>query len=72
MTAGELRTKLGKVGARRAKALAAKQQASAELAELIPLAVDAGVRPSEIEQLTGLSKRGVAIFRHQAARSAKR
>jgi len=65
MTGDELRAKLADVGARRRTALAAKKRASDELAELIPLAVAAGVRPSEICRLTGVSKQGLYNFRHR-------
>lgn len=67
MSADELRAKLADVGARRAAAVAAKREASAELAELIPKAVKAGVRPSEIVRLTGVSKQGVYDFMHRRA-----
>jgi hypothetical protein len=62
MAGDDLRTKLADAGARRSAALAAKREASAELAELIPRAVRAGLRPSEIQRLTGVSKQGVRDF----------
>jgi hypothetical protein len=64
MTPDELRAKLTEVGARRRAAVAAKQQASHELAALIPLAAKAKVGPSEIARLTGLSRQGVREFTH--------
>ncbi|MEA2201895.1 MAG: hypothetical protein QOI89_2491 [Solirubrobacteraceae bacterium] len=45
--------------------MAAKREESAELADLIPRAVRAGLRPSEIQRLTGVSKQGVYDFTHK-------
>ena len=65
MAADELRTQLADAGARRAAAVAAKTQASHELAKLVPRAVKAGLRPAEIVRLTGLSRQGVRDFTHR-------
>jgi hypothetical protein len=68
MTADELRAELAKVGSRRTAAMAAKKRASTELAALIPEALDAGLRPSEITRLTGLSKQGLYNLTHPRQR----
>jgi len=65
MTVEELRARLADVGMRRKAALAAKQEASLELAALVPSAVKAGLSPSEIARLTGLSRQGVRDFTHR-------
>jgi len=67
MKADDLRAKLADVGARRKAALDAKREASHELAALVPLAVKAGLSPSEIARLTGLSRQGVRDFTHRDA-----
>jgi hypothetical protein len=68
MKAETLRAQLAKVGKRRAAAMTAKQCASDELRELIPLAIEAGVGPTEIARLTGVSRQGVENFRKPLGR----
>jgi hypothetical protein len=58
----ELRKKLAVVGRQRRAAVEAKRKASHELAALIPLAVKAGIGPSEVARVTGLSRQGVRDF----------
>jgi hypothetical protein len=66
MGTDHLRAKLADAGVRRQAAVAAKKQASDELAALIPRAVKAGITPAEIRRLTGVSKQGVYDFTHRA------
>lgn len=65
MAAEDLRAKLADAGARRTAAMTAKAQASSELAKLIPRAARAGVPPTEIAQLTGMSRQGVYELTHR-------
>ncbi|HST33038.1 MAG TPA: hypothetical protein VLJ80_05900 [Solirubrobacteraceae bacterium] len=63
--AENLRTQLVAVGKRRREAVEAKRATSHELAALIPRAVKAGIGPSELARLTGLSRQGVRDFTHR-------
>ncbi len=58
----QLTKRLADVGRRRSEAMAAKRDASEELATLIPEAHRAGIGVAEIVKLTGVSKRGVYDF----------
>jgi hypothetical protein len=60
--ADDLRDQLAAVGKRRQEAVEAKRTASHELATLVPRAVKAGIGPSEVARLTGLSRQGVRDF----------
>jgi hypothetical protein len=55
----QITDRLAEVGRRRTKAMAAKREASDELATLVPLAHGEGVTIAEIVRLTGLSRQGV-------------
>jgi DNA invertase Pin-like site-specific DNA recombinase len=59
MTEKQLRAKLTAAGTRRSAAVEAKAIASAELAELVPQAIAAGLPRSEVARLTGLSRQAV-------------
>jgi len=48
----------------RVSAIVARRAAAADLARLIPRARDAGIRVSEIVEITGLSRQGVRDFLH--------
>jgi len=61
----ELRAELADAGARRKAAMAAKSEASAELAELIPRAARAGISPTEIVRLTGVSRKWAYDLTHR-------
>jgi hypothetical protein len=71
VTPEELRSKLSEVGARRTAAGGAKQKASAELAALIPQAIDAGLGPVEIAQLSGLSRQAIYELTHRRSSSSR-
>jgi hypothetical protein len=71
MQADELRAKLADAGARHTTAMAAKEEASAELTELVPRARRAGFPPSEIVRLTGLSRQRVYELTHPRFRSGR-
>jgi hypothetical protein len=62
MRRDQLAERLAEIGQRRANAMAAKREASEELAKLIPQAHRAGIGVAEIVKLTGVSKRGVYDF----------
>lgn len=55
----EIAAGIARAGRRRTRAMEAKRDASAELAELIPLARRAGIGVTEIVRLSGMSPRGV-------------
>ncbi len=59
MDRDEIAARIARAGRRRTKAMEAKRDASAELAELIPLARRAGIGVTEIVRLSGMSPRGV-------------
>jgi hypothetical protein len=58
----KLAERLSTVGKRRTDAMAAKREASDELARLVPQAHHAGIPVAEIVRRTGLSRRGVYDF----------
>jgi hypothetical protein len=59
MDRDEIAARIPRAGRRRTRAMEAKRDASAELAELIPLARKAGIGVTEIVRLSGMSPRGV-------------
>jgi len=59
MDRDEIAARIARAGRRRTRAMEAKRDASAELAELIPLARKAGIGVTEIVRLSGMSPRGV-------------
>ncbi|HYV16263.1 MAG TPA: hypothetical protein VE972_09585 [Conexibacter sp.] len=59
MKRDEIIARLVKVGEQRSAALEAREAAADEFARLIPLAQRAGIGPTEITRLTGLSRRAV-------------
>jgi hypothetical protein len=59
MDRDEIAARIARAGRRRTRAMEAKRDASAELAELIPLARRAGIGVTEIVRLSGMSPRGV-------------
>ena len=59
MSRDKLAERLAEVGQRRTAAVAAKREASNELAQLVPQAHRAGISIAEIVRLTGLSRQGV-------------
>ena len=59
MDADELRGRLQDAGARRARAIAARDAASEDLRRLIVQALDADISVSEIARITSLSREGV-------------
>jgi hypothetical protein len=71
MQADELRAKLADAGARHTAAMAAKGTASAELARLVPRASRAGLPPSEIVRLTGLSRQRIYELTHPRSSSTR-
>lgn len=65
-----LRARLADVGARRTAAAQAKATASRELAGLVPSAIEAGLSPTEVAELTGLSRQAVYDFARDRGRAA--
>ena len=59
MDRDEIAARVARAGKRRTKAMQAKREASQELAELIPLARQAGIGVTELVKLSGMSHRGV-------------
>jgi hypothetical protein len=59
MDRDEIAARINRAGKRRTRAMETKREASHELAELIPLARQAGIGVTEIVKLSGMSYRGV-------------
>lgn len=59
MKRDEIVRRLADAGQRRTAAMESKREASAEIAELVPLARRAGMGVTEIVRLTGMSPRAV-------------
>jgi hypothetical protein len=59
MDRDEIAARIARAGKRRTRAMETKRDASQELAELIPLARQAGIGVTEIVKLSGMSYRGV-------------
>jgi hypothetical protein len=59
MDRDEIAARITRAGKRRTRAMETKRDASQQLAELIPLAREAGIGVTEIVKLSGMSYRGV-------------
>jgi hypothetical protein len=59
MDRDEIADRIARAGKRRTRAMETKRDASADLAQLIPLARQAGIGVTEIVKLSGMSYRGV-------------
>ncbi len=59
MDRDEIAARITRAGKRRTRAMDTKRDASQELADLIPLARQAGIGVTEIVKLSGMSYRGV-------------
>ncbi len=59
MDRDEIAARITRAGTRRTRAMDTKRDASQELADLIPLARQAGIGVTEIVKLSGMSYRGV-------------
>lgn len=59
MSRNQIASRLADAGRRRAEAIQARDDASQEIAKLIPRAQRAGIGVTEIARLTGLSRRAV-------------